>query len=104
MQSFPISRRSMLQRVGTGLGVVGLAGLLKDDGVLGAEALKAANPLASKAPPCSSDRRWGWVNAVRGFSCLRRTMGFGLLWSSLPRAHCYAGRPGHSGRTRARRA
>ncbi len=37
----------MLQRIGTGLGVVGLAGLLKDDGLLGAE---SANPLASKAP------------------------------------------------------
>lgn len=44
--AFPISRRAMLQRTGTGLGVVGLAGLLKDQGLLAAE----SNPLASKAP------------------------------------------------------
>src|SRR4051794_40618201 len=41
----PISRRTMLQRLGTGLGVVGLAGLLHDQGTL-----SAANPLAPKAP------------------------------------------------------
>ncbi len=45
----PISRRTLLQRVGTGLGVIGLAGLLKDDGLLGAET-KAVNPLAPKPP------------------------------------------------------
>lgn len=44
MHSFPISRRSMLRRVGTGLGVVGLAGLLKDEGLLASE----SNPLAPK--------------------------------------------------------
>ncbi|MCE9534741.1 MAG: DUF1501 domain-containing protein, partial [Planctomycetes bacterium] len=40
--SFPISRRSMLQQTGTGLGVVGLAGILQDQGLL------AADPLAPK--------------------------------------------------------
>jgi hypothetical protein len=38
----PLSRRALLQRVGTGLGVLGLAGVLKDNGLL------AANPLAPK--------------------------------------------------------
>src|SRR6202140_3836172 len=44
-----ISRRALLRRLGTGLGTIGLAGLLKDDGLLGAEA-PASNPLAPKAP------------------------------------------------------
>src|SRR3954466_1604105 len=43
----PFTRRDLLRRVGTGLGVVGLAGLLKDDRLLGAP---AANPLAPKPP------------------------------------------------------
>jgi hypothetical protein len=47
MRPFPISRRDMLQRVGTGLGVVGLAGLLQDEGQLTAA---ATNPLSSKPP------------------------------------------------------
>src|SRR4051812_15675723 len=42
-----ISRRALLQQMGTGLGMIGLAGLLKDNALLGAEA-KAANPLAPK--------------------------------------------------------
>jgi hypothetical protein len=46
----PLSRRALLQRLGTGLGVIGLAGLLRDDGVLGAETGKTSNPLAPKAP------------------------------------------------------
>lgn len=48
MQAHPtgtISRRAMLQRLGTGLGVIGLAGILNDDGLLA-----AGNPLASKQP------------------------------------------------------
>lgn len=48
LPAFPISRRTMLQRVGTGLGVVGLAGLLKDEGLLAAT--QGDNPLAPKAP------------------------------------------------------
>jgi hypothetical protein len=43
----PISRRTMLQRLGTGLGVVGLAGLLADDKQFGA-AETAVNPLAPR--------------------------------------------------------
>ncbi len=40
-----ISRRLMLERVGTGLGLLGLAGVLADDGVLASE---STNPLAPK--------------------------------------------------------
>ncbi len=40
--ALPLSRRAMLQRLGTGLGVLGLAGVLKDNDLL------AANPLAPK--------------------------------------------------------
>jgi hypothetical protein len=50
LPTYPISRRALLQRLGTGLGVIGLAGVLKDDGLLGAETAKAINPLAPKAP------------------------------------------------------
>jgi hypothetical protein len=46
--TFSISRRTLLNRVGTGLGVLGLAGLLKDQGLLAAD--KASNPLAPKSP------------------------------------------------------
>jgi len=48
--NFPITRRAMLQRMGTGLGVIGLAGLLKDNGLLAADAPKAANILAPRQP------------------------------------------------------
>ena len=40
-----LNRRSMLGRCGMGLGALGLAGLLHDEGLLG-----AANPLSSKTP------------------------------------------------------
>jgi len=43
------SRREMLQSVGTGLGSLGLAALLAEQG-RGAEPVKAANPLAPKKP------------------------------------------------------
>ena len=39
----PLSRREMLHRVGTGLGVLGLAGILSNES-------RAANPLAAKQP------------------------------------------------------
>jgi hypothetical protein len=42
----PLSRRELLARTGTGLGVLGLAGLLADD----ARAAARANPLALKPP------------------------------------------------------
>jgi hypothetical protein len=42
------SRRELLSRVGTGLGMIGLAGLLQDERVLGAA--PSANPLAPKQP------------------------------------------------------
>ena len=47
----PMSRRDWLQRTGTGLGLLGLAGLLDDTGALGATTSdKAVNPLAPRAP------------------------------------------------------
>src|SRR5665213_1115072 len=45
---FQPSRRAMLQRMGTGLGVVGLAGLLQDNGLLAADIAGASSPLAPK--------------------------------------------------------
>src|SRR5438067_2358565 len=45
-----ISRRALLNRLGTGLGVIGLAGLLKDEGLLAADTPKAVNSLAPKSP------------------------------------------------------
>jgi len=48
---FPLStRREMLHRCGMGLGLVGLTGLLADDGTLGSERDNAPNPLAVKQP------------------------------------------------------
>jgi hypothetical protein len=44
----PLTRRDLLARSGTGLGVLGLAGVLADAGELAAA--PAANPLAPKAP------------------------------------------------------
>ncbi len=50
LQSF-LTRREMLGRMGTGLGVLGLAGLLRDSGLLAPAALAdGPNPLAPKAP------------------------------------------------------
>ena len=46
-----LSRREMLQRTGTGLGMLGLAGLLAD-----AVPAHAANPLAPKPPLFPSDK------------------------------------------------
>ncbi|MDA1232182.1 MAG: DUF1501 domain-containing protein, partial [Planctomycetota bacterium] len=50
-QNRTLTRRDSLQRMGTGLGVLGLAGILAQDGTLarGAE-LDSNNPLAPKAP------------------------------------------------------
>src|SRR5215510_8968718 len=44
-----ISRRQMLRRLGTGLGTLGLCGVLHDAGLLAAP---AGNPLAPKRPHC----------------------------------------------------
>ncbi len=44
-----VSRRAMLARTGTGLGTLGLMGVLADDGLLAASA-KQAGPLSPKAP------------------------------------------------------
>jgi Protein of unknown function (DUF1501) len=44
-----ISRRALLRRLGTGLGTIGLAGILRDEGLLGGGAA-AGNPLAPKPP------------------------------------------------------
>src|SRR5262245_28643778 len=49
----PISRRTMLHRVGTGLGLIGLAGLLADEQRLGA-AEPVASPLAPRPPHFSA--------------------------------------------------
>ncbi len=45
-----ISRRELLQRLGTGLGMVGLAGLLNDQKLLGQAPGGAVSPLAPKQP------------------------------------------------------
>src|SRR5450631_3462054 len=45
--ALPISRRDMLARSGTGLGLLGLAGILGDAGLLGAAA-PDRNPLATR--------------------------------------------------------
>src|SRR6266853_3578714 len=45
-----ISRREMLGRVGTGLGLVGLAGLMSEQGLLASEPATSAGPLAPRAP------------------------------------------------------
>lgn len=47
-EAVPYTRREMLQRSGTGLGMLGLAGLLADRGELRANASDARNPLAPK--------------------------------------------------------
>src|SRR5262245_43337230 len=44
-----ITRRDMLHRVGTGMGVLGLAGVMADSGLLAAE-MRSANALAPKGP------------------------------------------------------
>ena len=46
-----LSRRSMLARCGMGFGVVGLAGLLADEGLLKAASVadRALNPMAPRA-------------------------------------------------------
>jgi hypothetical protein len=45
----PISRRALLQRVGTGMGMLGLASVLNQQGLLAADAAPAS-PLSPKAP------------------------------------------------------
>ena len=45
-----ISRREMLGRVGTGLGLVGLAGLMSEQGMLASEPATTGGPLAPRAP------------------------------------------------------
>src|SRR5438874_6017492 len=45
-----LTRRDMLHRVGTGLGVVGLANVLNDQSLLAQPAARPVNPLAPKSP------------------------------------------------------
>ncbi len=45
-----LSRRAMLAQCGTGVGILGLAGILNAQGLLGAEASAPKNPLAPRAP------------------------------------------------------
>ncbi|MFO0864509.1 MAG: hypothetical protein U0744_07645 [Gemmataceae bacterium] len=47
-----LSRREMLQRMGTGLGMVGLAGLLQQD-----QARAGDNPMAPKQPHSAAGER-----------------------------------------------
>ena len=47
LPSYPLSRRALLQRMGTGLGTLGLATVLADNGLLASEA-PAQSPLAPK--------------------------------------------------------
>ena len=51
-QSWGMNRRESLQRIGTGMGVLGLAGLLAQDGALGDDGNSALsdNPLTPKSP------------------------------------------------------
>ena len=46
--SFELTRRDTLQRMGTGMGVLGLAGILAQDGSLASAAPASASPLAPK--------------------------------------------------------
>src|SRR5262245_22598362 len=48
MMHFPLTRRELLQRMGTGLGVLGLASLLADESAAGTPAVRS--PLAPKVP------------------------------------------------------
>lgn len=49
--ALPVSRRTLLGQLGTGLGTLGLAGLMLDEGLLSqATAAPATNPLAPRAP------------------------------------------------------
>src|SRR4051812_47288153 len=54
MNDTPITRRDLLAKAGTGLGLMGLAALLADEGTLGAAGPPvvgpSANPLAPKRP------------------------------------------------------
>src|SRR4030095_12908251 len=45
-----LTRRHMLRVLATGLGVLGLAGLLRDAGILSATASPIANPLTARPP------------------------------------------------------
>ena len=48
--SSPFSRRGLLASTGTGLGILGLAAVLQQQGLLAADAPKAVSPLAPKKP------------------------------------------------------
>ena len=49
---YGLSRREYIQKIGTGLGVLGMAGIMAGDGTLAADAKPAISdkPLAPKAP------------------------------------------------------
>ena len=62
-----LSRRSMLQRCGMGLGMLGLAGVLNDEGLLAAGALadRSLNPMAARQPhfaPKAKRVIWLFIN------------------------------------------
>src|SRR3974377_1944466 len=54
-----LTRRQMLHQMGTGLGMLGLAGLLRDAGILTAAAeTTSLNPIRPKTPPlCAGAKR-----------------------------------------------
>ena len=60
-----LNRRKMLQRCGMGLGSLGLMGLLRDQGLLGAPEENAFNPLAARQPhfkPAAKSVIWLFIN------------------------------------------
>lgn len=50
MESLPFSRRDLLRRTGAGMGLLGLAGVLAQNGLMAADAPAYQNPLSPKEP------------------------------------------------------
>ena len=60
-----ITRRQLFQRAGCGAGILGLAGLLNDEGLLAAEPNPSLNPLAPKPPHFDAKAKnviWLFIN------------------------------------------